>query len=262
MMWNVQFGSDSHTWNIYAVKAFLSSLNQTPRVRLLNWERSTGKIECCYLQPGGYPFKLLSFFFFFFSVLIHSYKIIFLAGFISLDLFNCVKDFHYVTAFWSHQPEKLLGFMWKQNRWWNQTFFWNLVYLQWIYCFPSYMKNETGGSHTDIQASAGWWCDPGIVVDACLKCLELLSPHTFFFYLLHTNPRVIPTTAFHIHGQTTEWRHIHVCFGSRIHIFMIWEPCFSSVQAAKVWIGVVCFSIKDVSLSIARRRKFDLLCLL
>lgn len=88
-----------------------------------------------------------------------------------------------------------------------------------------------------------------------------LSLH-FFFYLLHKNPRVIPTTAFHIHGQTTEWRHIHVCFGSRIHIFMIWEPYFSSVQAAKVWIGVVCFSIKDVSLSIARRRKFDLLCLL
>lgn len=72
-MWYVHFGSDSHTWNIYAVKAFLSSLNQTLRVRLLNWERSMGKIECFYLQPVCMIIPVCFYLFFFFLFCIDTF---------------------------------------------------------------------------------------------------------------------------------------------------------------------------------------------
>lgn len=92
-------------------------------------------------------------------------------------------------------------------------------------------------------------------------CLELLSFFTTlstticFFSRLRTNPWVIPTTAFHIHSQTTEWRHIRVCFGSSIYIFMVWEPHCCSVQSAQVWIGVVRFLVRMQCFLVPNKKK-------
>lgn len=60
-----------------------------------------------------------------------------------------------------------------------------------------------------------------------------LSTTICFFSPLHAYHWVIPSTAFHIHDQTTEWRYICVCSGSSISILMVWDPhcCFFSLPS-------------------------------
>lgn len=110
------------------------------------------------------------------------------------------------------------------------------VILWWTYCFPSYKKNVPGEFHSDLLASFSWWCTQQPLPK---WCLSLFWPvQLFLSRIICAYHWVIPTTALHIHGQTTEWRYIHVCSGSSISILTVWELHCCSIQSAQLWLGV------------------------
>lgn len=180
-----------------------------------------GKIECFCLQSGDYLH--MPFFFFFLNWYISKKCFSILACFL-WDWFSHMKH-HYVATFWSHQPAR---FLWgnREGDGIRHSFAILCTYSEGTACYLTWRLRQDSLTQICKSLLAG-----DVSKSPCFCMLELcqvllsflprwlvVSTTVTFFSQLHTNPWVIPTTAFHTHSQVTEWRHIHVCFDESIYI--------------------------------------------